>query len=122
MNKSEKQLVGLERKKSKAIFVGEVVEIKVPKTASGEPAWVAEVKFKVQRAWKGAEAEEMSVFTPNVCCICGYEFRVGESYLVYAHGSDRLSTDMCTRTRKLVEAETDLKVLGKAKALQGRKA
>jgi hypothetical protein len=54
--------------------------------------------------------------------ICGYEFKVGESYLVYAHGSDRLNTDICTRTEKLVDAGKDLKVLGKAKALKSRKA
>jgi hypothetical protein len=122
MNKTEKQLVELERKKSKAIFVGEVTEIIVPKTPAGEPGWVAEVKFKVQRTWKGVELEEVRVFTANVCCICGYEFKVGESYLVYAYGSDKLHTDTCTRTSRLADAETDLKVLGKAKALKSRKA
>jgi hypothetical protein len=114
MNKTEEQLIELERKKSKAVFVGEVIEIIVPKTASGEPAWFAEVRFKVQRKWKGAVTEDVSVYTGNVCCICGYKFEVGESYLVYAYGTDRLSTNICTRTAKLSEAEKDLKVLGKA--------
>ena len=118
MNKTEKQLVERERKKSKAIFVGEVIEITVPKTPSGEPAWVAKVKFKARRVWKGVEEEEVSVFTANVCCICGYEFKLGESYLVYAYGTDGLSTDICTRTRPLADAEKDLKVLGKARAWQ----
>ena len=122
MNKTEKQLVELERKKSKAVFVGEVVEIIVPKTASGAAAWVAEVRFKVQRKWKGAEAEEISVFTANVCCACGFKFEVGESYLVYAYGSDSLSTNTCTRTSRLSEAEKDLKVLGKTKPCKTGKA
>ena len=122
IGKTEKQLVELERKKSKAVFVGEVLEIIVPNTPSGEPAWVAEVRFKVQESWKGSVAEEVSVFTANVCCICGYEFKVGERYLVYAHGSDKLSTDICTRTRRVADAEIDLKVLGKAKGLKRGKA
>ena len=122
IGKTEKQLIELERKKSKAVFVGEVLEIIVPNTPSGEPAWVAEVKFKVQKSWKGSVAEEVSVFTANVCCICGYMFKVGERYLVYAHGSDKLGTDICTRTKRMANAEIDLMVLGKAKALKKGKA
>src|SRR3954451_20231756 len=80
LNKSDKQLIELARKASTAVFMGEVVEINVPKTTSGESTWVSEVKFKVQKWWKGAGAEEVNVFTANVCCICGYEFKVGESY------------------------------------------
>lgn len=118
LKKSEKQLIELGRKASKAVFVGEVVEISVPTITSGESTWVSEVKFKVRKWWKGAGAEEVSVFTANVCCICGYEFKVGESYLVYAHGENRLSTDTCTRTRKLAEAEDDLKVLGVGTAIK----
>lgn len=122
IGKTERQLIELERKKSKAVFVGKVLEIIAPNTPSGEPARVAEVKFKVQKLWKGSVAAEVSVFTANVCCICGYKFRVGGRYLVYAHGPDKLSTDICTRTRKAVDAEIDLRVLGKAKALKGGKA
>ena len=119
-NKTEKQLIELEQKRSKAIFAGEVVEIVVPKTPSGELEQFAEVRFKVQRMWKGLKTEEVKVSTANVCCICGYEFKVGESYLVYANGNENLSTDTCTRTKRLSDAGNDLKVLGKGKTLKNK--
>lgn len=122
MNKSEKQLVELARKKSKAVFVGEVVEIIVPKTPSGEAAWFNEVRFKVLKKWKGIAAEEITVLTANVCCICGYKFEVGVSYLIYAYGTERLETNICTRTVPLGAAEKDLQVLGKAKGSKKGKA
>ena len=116
MGKTEKQLIKLERKKSQAVFVGEVTEIIAPKTASGEEAWTAEVRFKVLQTWKGITTETVSVFTANRCCICGYKFEVGERYLIYAYSSDKnLGTNFCTRTKTLSEANADLKVLGKNK-------
>ncbi|MEJ7849250.1 MAG: hypothetical protein WKF92_14300 [Pyrinomonadaceae bacterium] len=116
LGKTEKQLIKLERKKSQAVFVGEVTEIIAPKTASGEEAWTAEVRFKVLQTWKGVTTETVSVFTANRCCICGYKFAVGERYLVYAYSSDEdWATSFCTRTKILSEADEDLKVLGKNK-------
>ena len=41
---------------------------------------------------------------------CGYEFKVGQRYLVYAYRDEkdnRLSTSICTRTRPLGEADDD---------------
>jgi hypothetical protein len=44
---------------------------------------------------------------------CDFVFEVGEEYLVYARGgSEKLSTDRCTRTRRLVDAAADIKELG----------
>ena len=115
IGKTEKQLIKLERKKSQAVFVGEVTEIIAPKTTSGEEAWTAEVRFKVLQTWKGITTETVKVFTANRCCICGYEFAVGERYLVYAYSSNKdLGTSFCTRTKTLSEASKDLKVLGKS--------
>ena len=46
---------------------------------------------------------------------CGYDFQAGETYLVYANNdegsSNSLSTDVCTRTRRLSEAGEDLAYL-----------
>lgn len=117
LSKTEKQLIKLERKKSQAVFSGEVTEIIIPKLPSGEESWTAEVRFKVLQTWKGTKSATVTVFTANVCCICGYKFEVGEQYLVYARGSkkDSLSTDTCTRTQKLVTANQDLRILGNSK-------
>lgn len=126
--KTEKQLIKLERKKSQAVFTGEVREIIIAKTASGQDSWTSEVRFKVLQSWKGMPAETVSVFTFNVCCICGYVFTVGERYLVYATGSEggNLFTNTCTRTKTLFAAneDSDLRVLGKSNLSEktGRKA
>lgn len=122
INKTEQQLIVLERKKSAAVFTGEVVEIVVEKTGAGEVSSVSQVKFKAQRTWKGKISKQVSVFTTNVCCVCGYEFKLGESYLVYAWGSDKLTTNACTRTKRLADAETDLKTLGGGKIPKNGKA
>lgn len=115
IGKTEKQLIKLERKKSQAVFSGEVAEIIAPKTISGEEAWTAEIRFKVLQTWKGVTTQTVSVFTANRCCICGYKFAVGERYLVYAYSSDKaLGTNFCTHTKTLSEADVDLKVLGKS--------
>jgi hypothetical protein len=46
---------------------------------------------------------------------CGYDFQAGETYLVYANydegSANSLSTDVCTRTRRLSEAGEDLAYL-----------
>ncbi len=46
---------------------------------------------------------------------CGYDFQAGETYLVYANNDEgsanSLSTDICTRTRRLSEAGEDLSYL-----------
>ena len=45
---------------------------------------------------------------------CGYHFQVGESYLVYADAdeeSDAITTDACSRTRRLSDAGDDLAYL-----------
>lgn len=45
---------------------------------------------------------------------CGYEFQVGETYLVYAvedEGSGRLETTRCTRTARITDAGEDLAYL-----------
>src|SRR6185503_15210753 len=40
---------------------------------------------------------------------CGYNFRLGGQYLVYAYGDeDKLATGICSRTRPVSEAADDL--------------
>jgi len=121
--KTEKQLIKLEREKSRTVFAGEITDIILEQTIPGEDAPVAEVRFKVLQSWKGTATKTVTVFTANICCICGYEgFKVGERYLVYTYGSDedeKLWTGMCTRTKPLTEAALDLRVLDKGKVPKG---
>lgn len=100
-----------------AIFSGEVVKLERLKDQS------LRATIKVASAWKGEVGKSVEVTTAPDGGVCGYDFREGESYLVYARkerDSDDLTTDICTRTRTLREAEEDLKALGEAVANANR--
>jgi hypothetical protein len=69
------------------------------------------VRFDVAEAFRGVTSPELDVDTGSGGGDCGYPFKVGESYLVYAHvGKDGqpLATSICTRTRPLRDAHDDL--------------
>lgn len=119
-----------ELNRATAVFSGEAVAEEYRKmdfSASGGvgEAEVLVVKFRVKRWWKGAGVEKAVLYT-SVTKVPGggtsslaedFRFRKGVSYLVYAYGSaDKLRTSACTRTRKLAEAEEDLRELGEGSA------
>lgn len=90
---------------SDAIFVGEVIEIK-----NSQPDAI--ITFKVERIWKGDKTEKLLIFTDNRGKACGYNFKKGERYLVYAYKRDgELHTDICSRTATVNTAGDDLKKL-----------
>ena len=113
-----------------AVFSGEVIseEYRDIKTdSSGKPTDVKAllVRLKVKRWWKGNEAEHVDRYTSVRKYSDGttsvmaedFQFRKGESYLVYAYGQEaKLWTTGCTRTRKLTSAGEDLGELGEGKA------
>ncbi len=103
-----------------AVFSGKVVEIKRHKQAEDIFARV-EVVFRVGRVWKGVEGATVSVFTSPHSAACGYAFKGGRTYLVYAHqgAKGRLSTGICGRTRRLKDAGEDLKELGAGREVAG---
>lgn len=73
------------------------------------------VPITVLRAWKGVEAgKEITVITSESSASCGYSFRQGETYLVYAARSQNgvLSVSLCSRTRRIADAADDLTALG----------
>ena len=77
-------------KKSAAVFSGEVLQI-----SSGLRA-----RFRVERSWKGVEAEEVTVSTDDSAESPHY--RVGEKYLVFAGiRNGDLFTGSCSRTSTL---------------------
>jgi hypothetical protein len=66
-------------------------------------------KFKVENTYKGIKTEEVDIYTGDGGSDCGFPFRVGERYLVYAYGdSNYLSTTYCARTANLKNANEDL--------------
>lgn len=105
-----KQQVKKAQKESRAIFVGEVMQVVQNPDASG-----VSVKFLVEKIWKGKLSREVNIFTGRGGGDCGYQFEVGESYLVYASGANEsLSTTICQRTARR-SGNGDLKHLGKGR-------
>jgi hypothetical protein len=117
------QSASKELERAAAVFSGKVVSIKRHKGASDLFTRV-EVVFEVKTAWKRVESAEISIFTSAQSSACGYSFKAGRTYLVYAHGNDdgRLVTSICSRTRRLKDAREDLKELGSGKAIAQKMA
>jgi hypothetical protein len=96
---------------STAVFEAEVLEVR----ESGENDFRIFVKVRVSKSWKGGKSGEMIITTPSEGSLCGYDFAVGKSYLVYANGTDnQLSVFLCSRTGDLLN-NGDLKYLSKLK-------
>jgi hypothetical protein len=71
------------------------------------------VKFAVEQSYLGVDSTEVEVFTGFGGGDCGYQFKIGERYLVYAYRDRiRLVTGICTRTRPFAKATEDLAFLG----------
>ena len=73
--------------------------------------------FRILRTWKGPQQPSLAVLTGAGGGDCGYDFQVGEVYLVYAYrdNADGLATGICSRTKpawKTQDVEEDLKALG----------
>ena len=95
-------------KNSTAVFSGEVLEIRSGVT-------FLEARFRIERSWKGVEEEQVSVLTENTAESTHY--RVGEKYLVFAGiRNGKLFTGNCSRTKRVEDAEGDLKQLGEGRS------
>ena len=97
-----------------AVFSGRVIDIVKPinfgSISSADPI---KVTFQVQEVWKGSVSLTTTITTARSGASCGYIFKKGSEYIVYADGSENnLSVSMCSRTQPLDAAELDLQVLG----------
>jgi hypothetical protein len=103
------------RDKAKAVFSGEVVEV-----IENPQVFYIEVRFKVENSWKHVRTDQLVIRTGRGGGDCGYRFEVGERYLVYAYGSDvpAFETNICQRTKRLIDAQEDLKLLGKSRVIK----
>ena len=99
-----------------AVFAGQVVAIHEPGPylRNGQmvigSADLMKVKFNVGRVWKGPRRETITVETERMGISCGYEFKEGRRYIVYAWGGNR--TGLCTRTAPVWLAVRDFAALG----------
>jgi hypothetical protein len=92
-----------------AVFAGKVISIK-----ENNDKYEKTVLFEVTTTWKGIDQKQIEITTPLNSAACGYEFKEGQQYLVYANQeeSNQFETNLCTRTAELSSAKEDLSVLG----------
>ncbi|MBW8351559.1 hypothetical protein K0H71_19260 [Bacillus sp. IITD106] len=104
-----------ELERSKVVFIGKVLSIKQIKNSNGYAPY--SVLFDVSSVWKGPKHSEITILTGLGGGDCGFEFKEGEEYLVYAnestmYGPDSLVTTICNRTNILSSSHGDLEKLG----------
>ena len=104
---------------SEVVFSGEVVEIDQPSPFKSGADLETDT-FRVYEVWKGPEQETLEVHTALFGASCGYPFKEGQEYLVYAYtGKQGLEVDLCNGTQRLTESQADLEVLGAGKKPTG---
>lgn len=104
-----------EMEKKDAVFSGKVLTVKDRNKLSTikSSADPMEVVIAVDEIWKGIEESQVVVFTERDSASCGFEFQVGEEYLVYASkDGDKLKASLCSRTALLSLAFDDVTELG----------
>lgn len=97
-----------------AVFVGRVVAVREIDRSKERDDWTPlAYKFSVEQSYLGVPGSEIEVFTGRGGGDCGYEFKTGERYLVYANlYNGKLVTGICMRTKPFSAAREDLAFLG----------
>lgn len=91
--------------KNDVVFEGKVIEI-------GRKEGVGtEVLFEVKKIWKGTNSSQIIIYTS--VSSCAFPFAKGGEYLVFSsyRGEEKLETSICSRTKRLDEAEIEKNAL-----------
>jgi len=81
-------------------------------------------EFSEIESWKGVHGKKFYTKIVTVCCMCGFRFEQGETYLLYLGGPDAegfYTTSTCSRTKKLASAKADVQILRKLRPDQSIK-
>jgi hypothetical protein len=105
---SQKEIAERALSSSDAVFSGEVVDLQNIGMFGPRDT----VTLRVSEVWKGTDQRTLEVRTPSQGSACGYAFKEGQEYLVYAYGKQDLKVDACGETKQLSKADEDLAVLG----------
>lgn len=85
---------------SSAVFVGRIVSLEISsKVIDGDTIENMIATFDVERRWKGPSVRRLRVQTCGtqaLVCTCGFNFQLGERYVVFAEGKP-LKTSSCNR-------------------------
>ena len=93
------------------IFSGKAVQIEPDGGDSGiGGGFDNHVQFAIDESFKGISGATAEVSTPRDSAACGYPFKVGESYMVYAYQDKdgKLSVGLCGRTIPMSGAAEDI--------------
>ena len=100
-----------------AVFVGTPIALRtVERSLTGnreeiEFALPRIFTFSVEQTFLGGQTVEIEVSTGMGSSDCGYDFKIGTRYLIYASDyskRNRLMTSTCSRTRPFTDASEDL--------------
>jgi hypothetical protein len=106
--------------RSAAVFIGTPIALRTvepkPGTSKESPEyWLPRIfKFTVEQSFLGVQPGELEVGTGMGSSDCGYDFKLGQRYVVYAYTagkSDRLGTGTCSRTAPYEKADEDIQFL-----------
>lgn len=101
-----------------AVFTGEVIYLDT-----------FEVRFKVEKIWKGDAVAELAMSTGTrdkgdgtiSMSSCDYRFAVGESYLVYASGSGKeMQAYQCSGTNRVDDSKQRIEFLKEMNSNEAR--
>lgn len=111
-------------REARSVFSGEVIEIIEPRVNKSDAPLtdrLYSIRFKVEKLWKGATAQEIVVLSDQgrAGCFSWGPFEKGKKYLVYAERrtpagartKNLVVLFSCNRTSLLDSATQDLKVL-----------
>lgn len=70
-----------------------------------EHDWGKEVMFTNVRAWKGVAEDGVVVGTGKGLSDCGFNFAVGEEYIVFGYGTYEMQTNVCSGTRLATDVQ-----------------
>lgn len=104
------------------VFLGHALSVSDSAVAVGRDSTLhlTRTVMRVQSIWKGQPRKAFTVTTGKPRPSCGYPFRPGGMYIVYADGRDGfdLVTSVCTRTAPYDSTsqatQAELKALGKS--------
>ena len=113
----------LELEEFSAVFVGRVVSVQHsfdPGSAPRSREDRTKIGFEVSSMWKGAVHEKIYATTPPTGGSCGFPFREGEDYVVYAgdsaYAGGSYTVGIFSRTALLGQAHADIAELGEGHA------
>jgi len=103
------------------VFAGTVVSKELRET---ESHWFMYfVSLEVSSSWKGVVEEKITVTTnsDSLGSFCGFPFEEGQEYLIYGYKEnegDPIFTSICTRTKRLEDAQEEIAALNRITAIE----